>query len=79
LHQAAVGGEASSRWVPHVTAREIDVLLLIAQGLSNGEIAERLFVSPETVKTHVKTVLEKLHARTRAHAVAVALRRGLID
>jgi DNA-binding CsgD family transcriptional regulator len=52
---------------------------LIAQGLPNGEIAERLFISTETVKSHVKTLLEKLHARTRAHAVALALRRGLID
>jgi DNA-binding NarL/FixJ family response regulator len=90
LREAAEGGEprdgksrapaaAPSAWVPHISQREIDVLHLIAQGLPNGEIAERLFVSTETVKSHVKTLLEKLHARTRAHAVAVAFRRGLID
>ena len=65
--------------MPHFTQREIDVLHLIAEGLPNSEIGERLFVSTETVKSHVKTLLEKLHARTRAHAVALAFRRGLID
>jgi len=67
--------------LPHgldLTRREADVLALIAEGLSNSEIGRRLFVSDETVKSHVKSLLEKLHARTRAHAVALAIRRGLI-
>jgi len=64
---------------PGLTQREVDVLALIADGLSNGEIAQRLFVSDETVKSHVKSLLEKLRARTRAHAVALALRRELIE
>jgi DNA-binding CsgD family transcriptional regulator len=64
---------------PLLTQREADVLDLIAYGLSNCEIGKRLFISDETVKSHVKTLLDKLHARTRAHAVAVAFRCGLID
>jgi DNA-binding NarL/FixJ family response regulator len=60
------------------TGREIDVLQLISEGLGNREIAERLFVSVETVKSHVRHLLAKLEARSRAHAVAVAFRRGLI-
>ena len=60
------------------TEREIEVLLLVSDGLANREIGERLFLSEETVKTHVRSILAKLQARSRAHAVAVAFRRGLI-
>jgi len=62
-----------------ITRREGEVLELIAEGLVNREIGQRLFLSEETVKSHVKTVMEKLHARSRAHAVALALRGGLLD
>ena len=48
-------------------------MTVVASGLQTGAIAERLFLSPETVKTHVKNAMVKLHARTRAHAVAIAL------
>ena len=61
------------------TAREIQVLQLISDGLVNREIGVRLYLSEETVKSHVRHLLAKLHARSRAHAVAVGLRRGLID
>ena len=61
------------------TAREIDVLELISDGLGNREIAERLFLSEETVKSHIRSILAKLQARSRAHAVALGLRGGLID
>ena len=60
------------------TAREIEVLQLVADGLVNREIGERLFLSEETVKSHVRHLLAKLQARSRAHAVAVGFRRGLI-
>ena len=60
------------------TAREIEVLQLVCDGLVNREIGERLFLSEETVKSHVRHILAKLQARSRAHAVAVGFRRGLI-
>jgi DNA-binding NarL/FixJ family response regulator len=60
------------------TAREIEVLQLVADGLVNREIGQRLFLSEETVKSHVRHLLAKLQARSRAHAVAVGYRRGLI-
>ena len=61
------------------TARELEVLQHIADGLANREIGTKLFLSEETVKSHVRHLLAKLHARSRAHAVAVGLRRGIID
>ena len=60
------------------TAREIEVLQLVADGLVNREIGQRLFLSEETVKSHVRHLLAKLQARSRAHAVSVGFRRGLI-
>jgi DNA-binding NarL/FixJ family response regulator len=60
------------------TQREIEVLQLISDGLVNREIGDRLFLSEETVKSHVRHLLAKLQARSRAHAVAVGFRRGLI-
>jgi DNA-binding NarL/FixJ family response regulator len=60
------------------TAREIEVLQLISDGLVNREIGVRLFLSEETVKSHVRHLLAKLQARSRAHAVAVGFRRNLI-
>lgn len=61
------------------TPREVEVLQLVADGLVNREIGVRLFLSEETVKSHVRHLLAKLQARSRAHAVAVGFRRGLID
>jgi PAS domain S-box-containing protein len=61
------------------TAREVEILELVADGLDNDEIARRLFVSVDTVKSHVRRLIQRLGARNRTHAVAVALRRNLID
>jgi DNA-binding CsgD family transcriptional regulator len=55
------------------------VLQLISDGLVNREIGQRLFLSEETVKSHVRHLLAKLQARSRAHAVAIGFRRGLIS
>jgi DNA-binding NarL/FixJ family response regulator len=61
-----------------LTSREIDVLSLLAEGLSHEEIGRRLAISAETVRTHVRKAADRLEARNRTEAVATALRQGLI-
>ena len=61
-----------------LTTREREIMALVASGFHNDDMAERLFLSPETVKTHVHNALGKLGVHTRAHAVAVALVTGQI-
>jgi PAS domain S-box-containing protein len=73
---APVVAEGSGRL--QLTEREREVMTLVASGLQSGDIAERLFLSPETVKSHVHNALGKLGAHTRAHAVAIALVTGQI-
>jgi DNA-binding NarL/FixJ family response regulator len=64
--------------LPALTQRERDVLRLLADGHSNEEIGKQLFISPETVRTHVRKAMAKLDADTRTQAVATALRQSLI-
>jgi DNA-binding NarL/FixJ family response regulator len=61
-----------------LTAREIEILRLVADGVGNAEIAERLYLGLGTVKGHVRDILEKLSAADRTQAAVTALRRGLI-
>jgi len=68
-------GERTSTLSP----REREIMGLLSRGLSGEEAAKRLFLSPETVRTHVRNAMSKLGAATRAHAVALALQRGEID
>ena len=62
-----------------LTQREREILQLLADGMSNADVASRLFISQETVKSHVRHILAKLEADTRTHAVAIALRESIID
>jgi DNA-binding NarL/FixJ family response regulator len=62
-----------------LTAREIDVLRLIATGNSNKIVADKLSITEETVKGHVKSILSKLGANDRTHAVTIGLKRGIIE
>jgi len=62
-----------------LTPREIDVLRLVAAGNANKEIAAQLSLTEETVKSHIRNILAKLGANDRTHAVAIGLKRGIID
>jgi DNA-binding NarL/FixJ family response regulator len=62
-----------------LSPREREVLALLSKGLSGEDAAQRLHLSPETVRTHVRNAMSKLNASTRVHAVALALQRGEID
>ena len=64
---------------PRLTERELEVLKLVAQGMSNREIASELYISENTVKNHVRNILEKLHLHSRMEAVVYAVREKLLD
>ncbi|HEX5601651.1 MAG TPA: response regulator transcription factor, partial [Pyrinomonadaceae bacterium] len=75
--------EIASQLLEHLsdeglTEREVEVLREVADGNRNREIAERLFISEETVKVHIKHIMEKLGAADRTQAVAIGVRRGII-
>ncbi|HLF99196.1 MAG TPA: response regulator transcription factor [Acidimicrobiia bacterium] len=71
--------DRSSPHAPKLTERELEVLQLVAQGLSNRKIADKLYISENTVKNHVRNMLEKLHVHSRMEAVLYAMRENLID
>jgi DNA-binding NarL/FixJ family response regulator len=71
--------ERTSVPTPRLTDRELEVLRLVAQGKSNREIAGDLYISENTVKNHVRNILEKLHLHTRMEAVMYAVREKLLD
>ncbi len=69
----------SNRETYGLSERELEILQLLGDGLSNKEISDRLFISIQTVKTHITHIFEKLGVKDRTEAVATALRRGLIS
>jgi len=82
--QRRLPAEVASELAQHamddaLTAREIDVLKLISKGCSNKVVADRLMISEDTVKGHVRNILSKLNASDRTHAVTIALKRGVFD
>ncbi len=76
MRRAEQSTEAAS---PRLTGREIEVLRHVARGLSNREIARELLIAENTVKNHVRNILEKLQLHSRIEAAMYAVRRGLID
>ena len=72
-------GETRQRLLDTLTRREKEVLILIGQGLSNAAIAQSLSISPDTVKTHVRSILEKLKVRDRTQAAVFAVRASLVN
>lgn len=72
-------GERATPAASPLTARELDVLRLVADGIGNQEIADRLHLGLGTVKGHIRDILEKLAATDRAHAAVTAFRRGLLS
>ena len=79
-----IPAEVAAQLVEHMgdealTPREVEVLKYLAEGNRNKDIGERLFISEETVKVHIKHIMEKLGANDRTQAVAIAVRRGIIQ
>jgi len=82
--QKRVSSEVAAEIAEHsaddsLTPREVDVLRLVAKGNANKEVAAQLSLTEETVKSHVRNILSKLQASDRTHAVAIAVKRGIID
>src|SRR5437016_9200915 len=73
------GGAAPSPAAKNLTKREREILAFVAEGMSNREIAEKLVLSPETVKSHVAAILEKLNVSDRTQAAIYAVRNGLVE
>lgn len=71
--------KASADKIPPISRREKEVLLLIAEGLTNAEVAEKLFISIPTVNTHRKSLLQKFDAKNTAILISKASRQGLLD
>jgi DNA-binding NarL/FixJ family response regulator len=76
---APMPGAASSTDAPRLTERELEVLDLVAHGRTNAEIADDLVISPNTVRNHIRNVLDKLQMHSRLEAAMYAVRQGLID
>jgi DNA-binding NarL/FixJ family response regulator len=82
--QRRVTAEIASEIAEHfdadaLSSREIEVLRMVAAGSSNKMVADQLFISEDTVKGHMKSILSKLHASDRTQAVIIAMRRGFLD
>ena len=77
LRAALLTGDPARRQ-PALSVREREIIQLLAEGLTGDEVADRLVLSAETIKTHIRNAMTKLEARNRVHAIAIALRAGEI-
>ena len=75
--EPALSAKVASPTLSELTERELEVLLLIAEGLSNRKIAKKLIISEKTVKSHVSSILSKLHLEDRTQAAIYALKNNL--
>ena len=73
------GDERQQVPAPRLTEREMEVLRLVAKGLNNRDIAKQLFISENTVKNHIRNILEKLQLHSRMEAVIYAVKERLLD
>jgi two-component system, NarL family, response regulator LiaR len=78
MNQVAAQSTTPQQAVPYVTEREMDVLRLVAEGLSNREIASKLVISEKTVKTHISSLLSKLDQEDRTRLAIYAIKKGLV-
>jgi DNA-binding NarL/FixJ family response regulator len=78
LRPALLSPRATQQAQVSLSAREREIMALLAQGLTGEQVAEELVLSTETVKTHIRNAMNKLEARNRVHAIAIALREGVI-
>jgi DNA-binding NarL/FixJ family response regulator len=78
LHSALLSRRATQTQKV-LSKREREIMELLSEGLTGEQVAERLFLSPETIKTHIRNAMNKLEANTRVHAIAIALREGFIS
>ena len=78
-HLTFILGASATGEVATLSPREREVMAALAEGLKAPQVAERLGIAPDTVRTHVENAMQKLDARTRAHAIAIALQHGLIE
>lgn len=77
--QPSSASDPNSHVVEQLTSREFDILQLVVDGLTNKEIAAALVISENTVKIHLRNILEKLHLQNRIQAAVYAVRQGLVD
>ena len=77
--KAFLSDEQRAKGVPLLTPHELEILRMVAAGATNRQVAQRVFISVDTVKSHLEAVYRKLEVSDRAHAVAVAMRKGLLE
>ncbi len=77
--RSALLSRRTTQRMPSLSKREREIMDLLSQGLTGEDVASQLFLSSETVKTHIRNAMSKLEAHTRVHAVAIALREGYIS